>query len=74
MEGSHRPILQSGFKIDQQVAAGDQVKFRKWRIARHIVSRKHAHVADSPDHDVPVALGVNHFPARSGDNPGLAMR
>lgn len=45
MKRVDRLFLGSGIQIDEEVAATDKIKTRKWRITQKIVWRKHTHVA-----------------------------
>jgi hypothetical protein len=40
MEQSYHPLLRLGLEVDQQVAAGDQIEPREWRIAKQVLRRE----------------------------------
>ena len=56
MEQQQHLFLRLGSQIDQQVAAGDQIEAREWRIGQHILHREHHHAAQFGHHPVAMLL------------------
>src|SRR5665213_3454475 len=64
VKGRQRPLLQSGLQVDQQVAATDQIHFRKRRITDQILARENHRLAKRLGDSV-AALLLDEKPSQS---------
>src|SRR6516162_780415 len=62
--------LQRRLQVNQQVAAGDQVEAREWRVANNAVGREDAHIAQFLDYAISPGL-MNKEAAKSLPLPRL---
>jgi hypothetical protein len=58
VEQRHEPLLQLRAHINEEVAAANQIEFRKWRVFDDVVLGKNEHVADDLMDAVGSAVGL----------------